>query len=103
MSVVAVVLRVVAAVLAVIALILGVRVVLALLFNSINPENSLVELVVDLSDPFVGFFEGLFDFDDPRFQVAVNFGLAALVYLLLAGVCNAVAGRLGSRRTTTKD
>lgn len=46
--------------------------------------NDIVGLVLDAARWLVGPFKGLFDLDSQKLQVAVNWGLAALVYTLVA-------------------
>lgn len=49
-----------------------------------NPSNGVVELVTDVARWLSGPFHGLFDLDSNKWQVAVNWGLAAVVYYAIA-------------------
>ena len=66
-----------------------------------NSSNAVVSLVYDVCRPLVAPFKGLFDLDDAKAQIAVNWGIAAAVYalvgMLLARLL-AGAGLAGRRR-----
>lgn len=49
-----------------------------------NPDNSLVEALTDVARWLAGPFRELFDLDDRKLQIAVNWGLAAVVYLAIS-------------------
>jgi hypothetical protein len=49
-----------------------------------NMGNSIVSSIHDAAKFLVGPFDGIFKPDDHRLAVAVNWGIAALVYLLVA-------------------
>jgi hypothetical protein len=68
----------------VVALVLVVYIVLVV-FRA-NPKNVLVHDVKDLARPLAWIFRDLFTPKSPRVRVLVNYGIAAVVYL--------VAGRL---------
>ena len=51
-----------------------------------NPSNDIVEWIHDAGSWLAGPFKGLFDLDDAKASIAVNWGLAALVYAIVAGV-----------------
>lgn len=56
-----------------------------------NPSNDIVSAITDWARWLVGPFKNLFNFDNAKTAVAVNWGLAALVYgfvgSLLASLC----------------
>ena len=54
---------------------------IALVLLDANGANSIVVFVRRLADRLVGPFQGLFTPKDPKQQVAINYGLAAAVYL----------------------
>src|SRR3954452_16497051 len=59
----------------------GVIVVgIALVVLEANPDNGLVSAVVDAARWLVGPFKNLFSLDDPKWTVAVNWGIAAAIY-----------------------
>ena len=61
-------------------LLLGILFVLA----PTNPDNSVVELVADVSDGAAGPFRDVFTVaDDAERELVVNYGFAAAVYLVL--------------------
>ena len=76
--------RVIGAIAAIVALILLLGIVLVLL--KANPANAVVEIVRDaaswLAGPLEGI-EGMFDLKRKRTEVAVNWGVAAVVWLVL--------------------
>ena len=65
------------------AVVLLIRVGLA--FVAVNPHNVIVEWIVGFSDAIVLDFRDLFLPSDPRIGLAVNYGLAA-VFWLVAGM-----------------
>ena len=54
-----------------------------------NQSNEIVSAVMDAGRWLVGPFDGLFSIDDPKTELAVNWGIAAAVY--------AIAGSLIAR------
>ena len=73
--------RVVGAVTAIVALILLVGIALVLL--KANQSNELVGLVRDAAGWLAGPFDQMFTLDRPRTELAVNWGVAALVWFVL--------------------
>jgi hypothetical protein len=67
---------------AVVALILIVGILLVVL--GANRHNGLVQAVRDAADWLAGPFNGLFDLKHRKVELAVDWGVAALVWLLLA-------------------
>ena len=51
-----------------------------------NRDNSIVEAVLDVGRFLAGPFKDMFDLDNRKTEVAVNYGIAAVVYLLIAGL-----------------
>ncbi|MBA2505030.1 MAG: hypothetical protein H0V29_03695 [Thermoleophilaceae bacterium] len=70
-----------------------------------NPRNDAVEFVLDVGRFFVGPLKSVFDLDDAKAQIALNWGIAALLWAaggalvarLLAGASGG-GGRRGFRR-----
>ena len=60
-----------------------------------NASNSIVEGVTDLARTLVGPFKDLFTIDNPKVEIAVNWGLAALVWLIVGSLIARVLRRLG--------
>ena len=86
----------------IIALLLAAVIVLGILFVLLkgNPRNPIVSTVLDAARSLVGPFDGLFTPQDPRGRVAVNWGIAAAVYVLVGTLIAAAlrhAATLGGR------
>jgi hypothetical protein len=73
--------RVIGAIAAIVALILLLGIVLVLL--KANPANAVVEIVRDAASWLAGPLEGMFDLKRKRTEVAVNWGVAAVVWFVL--------------------
>jgi len=56
-----------------------------------NPANDIVKVVHDAARFLAGPFDGMFNLHNPRTEIAVNWGAAAIVYLLVG---NFIAGAL---------
>ena len=85
--------RVVHLVVGIIVLIIVVGIVLVLL--KANATNTIVSDVHDGARWLAGPFDGIFSFHSARVALAVNWGLAAVVYAVVGGL---IARLLGSRR-----
>ncbi|RZS44961.1 hypothetical protein EV193_101842 [Herbihabitans rhizosphaerae] len=59
--------------------------ILLILFGA-NPVNSFFSFVKSLAEPLALFFPGLIPIDNYDVAVLVNYGLAGLFWLLVAGV-----------------
>lgn len=80
-----------------IASIVAAIIVVAILlrvFNA-NAGNTLVKDVHDLAKTLVGPFKNLFTIKNPKTQIAVNWGLAAVVYLAIGSIIARILGRIG--------
>ena len=53
---------------------------------SANPANSIVRDVHDAGSALVGPFKTVFALSNPKTSIAVNWGLAAVVYLVVGGL-----------------
>lgn len=73
--------RVVGAIAAIVALILLAGIALVLL--KANPSNEIVGAIRDAAAWLAGPFDGMFQFDRNRTELAVNWGIAAAVWFLL--------------------
>ncbi|NDU76940.1 hypothetical protein GWI34_30600 [Actinomadura sp. DSM 109109] len=60
-----------------------------------NTANDLVRWFGDRATDLCWQFRDVFQPDDPKAEVAVNFGLAALVYLVAGRVLTGIVRRLG--------
>ena len=85
--------RVVRLIVAIVVLIIVAGIVLVL-FNA-NATNTIVSDVHDAARWLAGPFDGIFSFHSARVALAVNWGLAAVVYLIVGGL---IARLLSSRR-----
>ena len=68
-------------VVAVVSSIIAVGVLLVVL--EANPENTIVEAILDVARWLVGPFQDFFTLDDRKLEIAVNWGLAVVVYVLV--------------------
>lgn len=86
-----VVVTVVAALLRIAALLI----VLAIIFIVLeaNSDNAIVSFVLDVGNFLVGPFDGLFTPKDNKLQDAINYGIAALIYLVVASLIARVGHR----------
>ena len=85
--------RIVHLIVGIIVLIIVAGIVLVLL--KANPTNSIISDVHDAARWLAGPFDGIFSFHSARVALAVNWGLAAVVYLIVGGL---IARLLSSRR-----
>lgn len=76
--------RVVRIVASVAVLIIVVGILLVVL--EANPTNSIASAIHDAARWLVGPFDGLFSFDSAKVALAVNWGIAAVVYLAVASL-----------------
>jgi hypothetical protein len=58
-----------------------------------NPANSIVSEVHSWARSLAGPFDGMFSFHSANVAVAVNWGIAAVVYLLAGGLIARLLGR----------
>jgi hypothetical protein len=76
------------------AFIAGVIIIgIVLVLIKANPNNTLVDLVLDVGRFFVRPFRDLFPQSDPRQDVLVNWGIAAIAYLLLGAIIARIVRR----------
>lgn len=88
----------------IVALIIVVGIVLRLL--SANMGNTIVRDLHDAASFLVGPFKNVFSLKNPKANIAANWGLAAIVYLLVGSLIANLLVRLAprgslSRRTVT--
>ena len=65
-----------------VALVLALGILLIVL--GANRDNQIVGVVLDAARWLAGPFDGLFTLDNQKTEIAVNWGLAAVVYYLVA-------------------
>ena len=62
-----------------------------------NPHNTIVMAVHDVGKALVGPFDGLFSIKNAKLAMAVNWGLAAVVYLIVGGFIARLIARSAPR------
>lgn len=87
--------RVVRIVVGIVALIIVAGILLFVL--KANSTNSVVSAVHDTAHTLVGPFDDMFSFHSANVAIAVNWGIAALVYLVLGGLLARLIGGRGAR------
>lgn len=94
-------LELVAAVIATIFRIAAFLIVLAIIFVVLeaNEQNGIVSFILDVGDFLVGPFDGLFTPEDRKVEVAINYGIAAVVYLIVGQLIAGLVRRAGGSRT----
>jgi hypothetical protein len=83
--------RVVYLVVSVVVLIIVAGILLVVL--KANPTNSIVSQVHDWARSLAGPFDGIFSFHSAHTAIAVNWGIAAGVYLVIGGLITRLLGR----------
>jgi hypothetical protein len=83
--------RAVHLVVSIVVLIIVAGILLVLL--KANPGNSIVSQVVDWARSLAGPFDGIFSFHSAHVAIAVNWGIAAVVYLFVGGLITRFLGR----------
>ncbi|MBP2321532.1 hypothetical protein JOF56_001917 [Kibdelosporangium banguiense] len=75
------------------ALVLVVHILLTV--GSANPANGITSFFARVAEPVALGFKDLFTPSDPKLLVLVNFGIAALFWLIVSSVLAKVIRRLG--------
>ena len=88
--------RIVRSLAGIIALIIVVAIVLFLV--GANPSNQIVSAIHDAGAWLAGPFKNLFSIHDPKLAMAVNWGLAALAYLIVGHIIASLLARMTPRR-----
>ena len=83
--------RIIRAIAAIVALIIIAGILLIVL--EANTGNQIVSAVLDAARWLVGPFKGLFSLNDHKAEVAVNWGLAAVVYYAIGHIIAKVIAR----------
>jgi hypothetical protein len=60
-----------------------------------NPDNTIVSAVDDAARALVGPFDDMFSIDNAKTAIAVNWGIAAFVYLILGALIAWLIERIG--------
>jgi hypothetical protein len=88
--------RIVRSLAGIIALIIVVAIVLFLV--GANPSNQIVSAIHDAGAWLAGPFKNLFSIHNAKLAMAVNWGLAALVYLIVGHIIASLLARMTPRR-----
>ena len=72
-------------VVSIVAAVLAGVIVLGILFVVLegNPRNDIVSTVLDIAEALVGPFDGLFTPENRKLEITINWGIAALLYLVV--------------------
>jgi hypothetical protein len=68
------------------AIVVLIVVAILLVVLGANESNSIVQAIQDAANFFVGPFESIFNMSNRKAEVAVNYGLAALVYFIVGSL-----------------
>ena len=68
-----------------------------------NRDNAIVGFVDDVARWLVDPFSGIFSLDERKAEIAVNWGLAALVYAIVGGVIASLLARAGLAAADRRD
>lgn len=77
------------------ALVLVVQVVFVV--GEANRDNGIVSFIANVSRKFALGFKDLFTPDDPKLAVLVNYGIAALFWLIVSAVAARITRRIAMR------
>ncbi len=94
-SVMLLIARIVRIVVGVIVVLIIVGILLRVL--GANASNSVVKDIHDAAKFFVGPFDGMFSIHNAKVAIAVNWGIGALVYLLVGGFIASLIARAAPR------
>ena len=88
--------RIVRSIAGIVALIIVVAIVLFVI--GANPNNQIVSAIHDAGAWLAGPFKNLFSIHNAKLAMAVNWGLAALVYLIVGHIIASLLVRMTPRR-----
>ncbi|MDV6011300.1 hypothetical protein F8178_02205 [Haloechinothrix sp. LS1_15] len=80
-----------------VGLVFAVLLVLHIVFTvaDANPDNTIVDFVTGIAPSLTLGFEEMFTFDERNTEVLVNFGIAAVFWLIISSVGSNLIRRLG--------
>lgn len=70
--------------------------ILLVVFDA-SEDNGLVDAVLEVGRFFADPFRGIFELDDNHLQIAINWGIAAAVYVVVAGLIAFLLARTAAR------
>jgi hypothetical protein len=77
----------------IVVIILVVRVLLTV--GGANPNNGITSFITSVSDPLAWGFKDLFTPSDAKLRVLVNYGIAAIFWLIVSSIIAKLIRRLG--------
>jgi hypothetical protein len=77
----------------IVVIILVVRVLLTV--GGANPSNGITSFITSVSDPLAWGFKDLFTPGDAKLRVLVNYGIAAIFWLIVSSVIAKLIRRIG--------
>lgn len=77
----------------IVVIILVVRVLLTV--GGANPANGITSFITTLSDPLAWGFKDLFTPGDAKLRVLVNYGIAAIFWLIVSSIVAKLIRRIG--------
>jgi hypothetical protein len=83
--------RIVRTVASLVALVLVAGILLFVL--GANQSNAIVSAVMDAARWLAGPFDGMFSLSDPKWEIAVNWGIAAIVYSFVGHLISSLIAR----------
>ncbi|HEX2016822.1 MAG TPA: hypothetical protein VGN69_09015 [Solirubrobacteraceae bacterium] len=69
---------------------------IALIVLDANAANSIVSTIHDAARSLVGPFDGMFTMSDRKLAIAVNWGIALVIYLVIGSIVAGLIARLGT-------
>lgn len=70
------------------AALLAIHVILTI--GNANPDNGITQFVASVADPLALGFQGLFTPEDPQLAVLLNYGIAALFWLIITSIARRI-------------
>lgn len=77
----------------IVVILLVVRVLLAV--GGANPNNGITSFITSVSDPLAWGFKDLFTPSDAKLRVLVNYGIAAIFWLIVSSIVARLIRRIG--------
>nr|WP_145740194.1 hypothetical protein [Saccharopolyspora dendranthemae] len=70
------------------AALLAIHVILTI--GNANPDNGITQFVASVADPLALGFQDLFTPEDPQLAVLLNYGIAALFWLIITSIARRI-------------
>ncbi|TMK40104.1 MAG: hypothetical protein E6G56_08880 [Actinobacteria bacterium] len=91
--------RLVSLIAAIVALVIAAAVLFVVL--GANPSNTIVSAIHDAGRALAGPFDGMFKIKDAKGAIALNWGIALVVYLVLGSIVAGIFRRMGATAADT--